>query len=117
MTAYVAFVWFRNWLLFGGPKFSHHSFWPRSAVALLPIIPVSLLFVAILRSVRSSDEMMRRIQIYSLAIAGTVTALLAVAYGLLEGPDFPHLSAWWTYSVFMIAWMLTFTITSRRYCR
>jgi len=85
------------------------------AVALLPLIPVIFVFVAIVRLLLATDELQRRVYVNSLAIAGGVTALLAVTYGLIESEQFPPLSAWWTYSVFMISWLIATFFVRRSY--
>jgi hypothetical protein len=84
-------------------------------VALLPIIPVGLALIAFIRCFRSMDEMMRRIQTESLAIAAGVTAMLSVTYGLIESPSFHYLSAWWTYTCIMGTWLISSFIVARRY--
>jgi hypothetical protein len=85
------------------------------AVALLPIIPVIFVFVAVVRLVLATDEMQRRIIVNSLALAGGVTALLAVTYGLLEGEVLPRPSAWITYITFMTSWIIAGIFVRRHY--
>jgi hypothetical protein len=84
-------------------------------LAALPVIPVLFLLIAIVRVVRGTDELQRQIYVESLAIAGGMTAMLAVTYGLIESERFPHLSAWWTYSTFMITWLIASFFVRRRY--
>ncbi|HEY4330265.1 MAG TPA: hypothetical protein VGN88_11060 [Phycisphaerae bacterium] len=114
MIIYVAVVWIRGWLL-QGPMFDSQVLWAHVMVVLLPIIPVALMTIAVMRCLQSMDELMRRIQTESLAIAGVVTALMAVTYGLLEGPHFPFLSAWRTYEVFGVTWLVTSIFLKWRY--
>ena len=116
MAIYVLAILCRGWLL-RGPLHDSQWSWTVISVALLPMIPVALMVIAIVRCVRSMDEMLRRIQTESLAIAGVVTALVSVTYGLLEGPKFPHLSAWWTYCVFMSTWLVMSIALCWRYAR
>jgi hypothetical protein len=85
------------------------------ALSLLPMLPVCLIFWAILRFLRGMDELGRRIMVDSLAIAGGMTAMLAATYGFIEGNMFPHLSAWWTYAVFMMTWLVASRFVMRRY--
>jgi hypothetical protein len=115
MVLFVVAIFIRGWLL-RGPMLHSELNWTLLIVALLPDIPVALMMVAVVRCLRSVDEMMRRIQTESLAIAGGVTAIMAVTYGLLEGPHFPVLSAWWTYIVFMATWLVATFIRQWRYC-
>jgi hypothetical protein len=85
------------------------------AIALSPLVPVVFVFIATVRCVLGMDEMMRRICVNSLAIAGGATALLSVTYGLIEGDSLPKLSAWWTYTTFMVAWLIASFFVRRRY--
>lgn len=113
MAAYVVVICIRHWLLFG-PMREAGEEW-RTAVALLPFIPTVFVFAAVVRLLRRTDELYRRICIDSLAIAGGATALLAITYGLIESDQFPHLSAWWTYVTFMMAWLVAQFFVRRQY--
>ena len=113
MVAYVAAIWVRNWLLHGPMR--HASQPVQWAVAVMPIVPVGLVFAAIVRLVLHTDEMQRRMYVDALALAGGATALLAVTYGLIEGEFAPHLSAWWTYGTFMMSWLVAQFFVRRRY--
>jgi hypothetical protein len=114
MLAYLGVLWFRNWLLSGPPQSALPDKW-QIAIALLPVIPVAFVLAAIVRLVRRTDEFYRRITVDSLAIAGGATAFLAATYGFIEGGTFPHLSAWWTYSTFMVAWLIASFFVRRQY--
>ena len=84
-------------------------------VAMLPLVPILLVFGAIVRYMLGVDELIRRIQVDSLALAGGATALIAAAYGLIEGDFAPKLSAWWTFVTFMMAWLIASFFVRRRY--
>jgi len=113
MATYLLAVYVSRKLLYGPMQHTNEGW--QLTIALLPLIPVILMFAAIIRLVRGTDELLRRIIVDSLAIAGGMTALLAVTYGLIEGDRRPHLSAWWTYSTFMIAWLIATFFVRRRY--
>jgi hypothetical protein len=86
---------------------THHLDNPwRTLIAVSPVIPVCFLFAAIVRYILATDELLRRMIVSSLALAGGATALLAVTYGLIEGEGFPFISAWWSYSTFMTSWII-----------
>jgi hypothetical protein len=87
----------------------------RTLVAVLPILPIIGVFAAIVRLILATDELMRRMIVNSLALAGGVTALLAVTYGLIEGEGFPFISAWWTYVTFMTSWIIAGFFVRRHY--
>ena len=109
MAAYVVLIFFSRWI------------WPqvppswRILIALLPVIPTIFVFVAIVRFTMAMDELQRNIVVHSLALAGGATALLSVTYGLLEGQVLPRPSAWCTYAVFMVCWLVASKFVSRRY--
>ena len=84
-------------------------------VALLPVLPVIGILVAVLRWLAGTDEFNRRLIVDALAIAGGTTALLAATYGFLEGSPLPRPSAWWTWTVFMVTWLVVTLVMKRRY--
>ena len=87
----------------------------QTVVALLPMIPAVFVFVSIVGYLLATDELVRRVAVDSLALAGGATALVAVTYGLLEGDGLPRPSAWWTYGVFMVSWIISSYFAWRRY--
>jgi hypothetical protein len=113
MAAYVG-VMLVSRMLLEGPMHHAANGW-QLLVALSPLVTVIFVFIAIVRWVMGTDEMMRRICVNSLAIAGGATALLAVTYGLIEGDSLPRLSAWWTYGTFMMAWLIATFFVRRHY--
>ena len=109
MFAYVIVILFSRWL------------WPsvngpwQIVVAVLPVIPAIFIFASIVRYLLATDELLRRIAVDSMALAGGATALIAVTYGLLEGERLPRPSAWWTYAVFMVSWLVAGVVVRRRF--
>ncbi|MBD8897747.1 hypothetical protein [Rhodanobacter sp. DHG33] len=59
------------------------SVWGRTALALLPILPVLMVTRAMVRLVTGSDELEQRMNLIGLAIAGTVVGTLCLAGGFL----------------------------------
>jgi hypothetical protein len=84
-------------------------------VALLPLLPLALVFAAVIRFVAHTDEMLRRLHMDALAIAGGITAFLALTYGCLEMAGLPKLSAWWTFMCIDLIWALAVFILKWRY--
>jgi hypothetical protein len=113
MTAYVATIWVSRSLLYG-PMRTASPGW-QYVVALLPLVPILLVFAAVVRYMLGVDELIRRMQVDSLALAGGATALIAAGYGLIEGDYAPKLSAWWTFVTFMMAWLIASFFVRRRY--
>ena len=87
----------------------------RLLVALLPVPPIIVVFIAVLQLLQGVDEFERRILIESLALAAGITAILSVTYGFLENAGFPTLSAWWTWTAVMGSWFISSLILRSRY--
>ena len=91
MTAYVLLILGSvYWLRVGHPT----GYW-RAAIALLPVLPIVLAMRAIVRVIRDSDELERRIELEAVAISALLVGtsffsagLLAAAHVIaLEGDD------------------------------
>jgi hypothetical protein len=113
IIAYTAVLYASRWLLVGTLRHATNGW--QLAVALTPMIPVIFVFIAIVRCVLGVDELQRRIYVDSLAVAGGATALLLVAYGLIEGDHLPKLSVFWPFAVFMMIWLVASFVVRRRY--
>lgn len=87
----------------------------KIVLALTPLVPLVFVFVSAIQFLRGIDELERQIHIEALAIAAGVTALLSVTYGFLEVAHFPRPSAWVTYSVVMVCWLIATPLVARRY--
>lgn len=110
MLAYMGAIMLSTRLLHGsvtGPL--------KVLVALLPLLPLIFMFVAVIRFLRYTDEMLRRLHIQAFAIAAGVTAFLALTYGCLEMAGFPRLSAWWTFFCIDMIWGFAVWMLERRY--
>lgn len=84
--------------------------------AISPMLPAAFMVGFIIRYVRRMDELQRRIQTESLAIAAGVTALLGLTYGFLEGSaGFPHIEAWWAWASVGFTWGIAGIVLRRRY--
>jgi hypothetical protein len=92
----------------------YHGPW-LTAIALLPVVPIFFVFLAGVRLFAKTDEFNKRIMTDSLAAAGVITALVAATYGFAEGTLVPRPSAWWTWSVFMVSWLIASFILRWRY--
>jgi O-antigen/teichoic acid export membrane protein len=87
----------------------------RYLLILAPLIPIAFMVPIFIRYFRETDEFQRRIVTESLAIAGGVTALLAVTYAFLESTGLPHPSAWFTWLAVMGSWAIARIFVARRY--
>lgn len=61
--------------------------WARMALSLLPVLAIAMAGRAILRFVRDSDEMQRRIQLEAFALAALVLGVGSFALGMLVKAD------------------------------
>lgn len=86
MATYVLLVFFAKWAL-------HHveSLPLRALVAVSPMLPIALTLRAMFRVILGQDELERRIDLESIALAAAATAAGFLGYGLLMNADVvPH---------------------------
>jgi chromate transport protein ChrA len=93
--------------------------WARAALALLPAVPIVFVARAVVRFVRDSDEMQRRIQLESFAQASLVLALGSFSLGLLALAGVLRIDAGLALILVLPAYMLAYGVfacmTARRY--
>jgi len=84
----------------------------RTAVTLLPVIPVAFLIRAMVRAIRGQDEFERRIDLESIAIGGALGGFGFFTYGMLLNakvlpmPE-PEAVAIWVLPVLLFAFGVT----------
>lgn len=84
--------------------------------AVSPMLPAAFVVASTMRRIRYMDELQRRIQTESLALAAAGTALLGLTYGFLEGSaGFPHVGAWWAWISVGAIWAVARIVLQRRY--
>jgi hypothetical protein len=87
----------------------------RAVVALAPMLPGCATCWAIVRQLARVDELQRRIQYESIAIAFAATALLTFSYGFLENVGYPRLSMFSVWPVMGAIWGVCVGINAWRY--
>lgn len=88
----------------------------RTALILLPMLPLAWFFWAFIQYLGRADELVRRVHIEALAVAAGATSFLALGYGLLEAlARFPRLELWWVFVAVGLIWSLAGFILWRRY--
>lgn len=87
----------------------------KIAVALAPMLPGAAVALSVMRQVRSSDELQRRIQLEALSLAFAGTALATFSYGFLENVGYPRLSMFFVWPLMAVLWMLGGFISGRRF--
>ena len=105
-------------LLFGSITLLQHatlaSPW-RDATALSPMLAFPAIFWAVLRQLRSLDELQLRIELEGLAFAFAGTAMLSFGYGFLEGTDWPRQSMFWILPLMVVLRFIGLQLARRRY--
>ena len=81
ISAYTVAILMSTWLL--KHALADAPAWQRAGIGLLPMIPVALVVRAMVRLIRDTDEMQRRIDLEAAAIAGMVVGLGYFTCGLL----------------------------------
>ena len=81
ISAYTVAILVSTWLL--KHVLGDAPAWQRAGIGLLPMVPVALVVRAMVRLIRDTDEMQRRIDLEAAAIAGTVVGLGYFTCGLL----------------------------------
>jgi hypothetical protein len=76
------------------------SLWGRTALALLPILPMLLVTRAMVRLVMGSDELEQRMNLVGLAIAGTAVGTLCMVGGFLAAAKVVRLDG----TVLLLVW-------------
>jgi hypothetical protein len=92
--------------------------WLLVLVAVIPVIPFAVFLLLFIRSIRSADEMERRIHLEALAVAFPLAVLLMMILGLLQlavdlsMDDWSYRHLW---PIVVIFYLLGLTLARRRY--
>ena len=78
-------------------------------------MPVAFVPVVVLRLLRETDELQRRITLEALAAAFALGSLLTFGYGLMQLAGAPPLSWMFVWPVYAACWLVTGLIARRRY--
>jgi hypothetical protein len=87
----------------------------RAAIALVPVVPAAFGIAAILRYIRTMDELEQHIHFEAVTFAFCTTGLLTFAYGLLENVDAPRVGFVWVLPATIVLWLIGQAIARRRY--
>ena len=87
----------------------------RYAIAVLPMIPATLVAVAWVRYYRTMDELQQRIALEALAFAFGGTALITFGYGFLDAAGLPSISWWWVWPIMAILWIVGGWLARKRW--
>ncbi|AJO79583.1 hypothetical protein [Pseudomonas sp. MRSN 12121] len=87
----------------------------RIAVSLIPVIPLIVMALVVIRQLRRLDELSQRIQLNALGIAFVCTALITFSYGFLEIAGLPRLSMFAVWPIMGSVWLVATLLGNRRY--
>jgi len=87
----------------------------RTLCALLPIAPMIVVAITVIRQIRQLDELARTIHLEALALAFVGTALTTFSYGFLETAGFPRLSMFFVWPLLAALWGFGAWLGWRRY--
>jgi len=114
MAAYLVLVIASMWLLH-----RVQAPLPRALVALLPVPPIALAMRAIMRYIRDTDELQRRIELEALSIATALVSLGYLTAGFLQKArviDVPSSVAMiWVFPLVCLSYGIAKVVIGRRY--
>lgn len=91
----------------------------RAFIALLPVFPIVLVMRAMVRYIRDTDELQRRIELESVSLAATLVSTLYMAGGFLQLAkvvDIPSgVAMLWVFPLVCFSYGLVKTVVARRY--
>ena len=93
--------------------------WLRALIALLPIPPIALAMRAVIRRIRDSDELQRKIELEAVSFASALVSLVYLAGGFLQLAkvvDVPSdVAMVWVFPLMCMSYGLAKLVIMRRY--
>jgi len=89
--------------------------WFIILISLTPALPVAFVLVAILRSIRDSDELQQRIQLMATALSAALTGFITFSYGFLENVGFPKFPTFFVFPMLIMIWGISLGYFNKRY--
>lgn len=84
-------------------------------VALMPAVPVIFVLIAMMRSIRDSDELQQRVHLLATSLAAALTGLITFTYGFLENVGFPKFPTHFVLPLLIVIWGISLGWFSKRY--
>lgn len=84
-------------------------------VSLAPVVPVTFILIAVMRSVRDSDELQQRVHLLAITFAAVMTGLVTFTYGFLENIGFPKFSTFLVLPMLFFFWGISLSWFTKRY--
>jgi len=117
MFAYVVILFACTWLL----RFplADASLWVHAGLSLLPVLPVAYVARSMVRLIRDSDELQRRIDLEAIAVASLFVTMGYFTAGLLAASDVIKVAGdvamIWVLPLWCLAFGLAKCWSARRY--
>ena len=84
-------------------------------VALMPVIPIIFVITSIMRGVRDSDELQRKVQFSAIMFSAVATGFITFSYGLLENVGFPPFPTIWVLPMMFVFWGISLGYFGKKY--
>ena len=78
----------------------------KTLIVLLPMLPVCLVGLAIIRFYNRMDEMHRRAMLENIALSAGFMAFMSLGLGFAENGGLPHLGIIWAWPLMGVGWLL-----------
>jgi hypothetical protein len=86
----------------------------RLLAIVLPVVPIWLMLVVVVRFYRHVDELERLKLLENIAISAGVAACLTTSWALLEDAGLPKLALTWAWPTLAITWAIATGVTALR---
>lgn len=87
----------------------------RIIIALTPVIPTIFVIIAIMRGLRDSDELQKKVQSSAIMFSGITTGLITFGYGFLEGIGFPKFPTIMILPMMFMLWGISLAYFWKKY--
>ena len=96
-------------------RLAHHTGSAMAlALAALPVVPVWLMFLAVVRHYRRIDEMAKIMLLRNIAFSTGIATCLIISYSLLMDAGLPRLSIVWAWPTLAVSWGIATAIREWR---
>lgn len=84
-------------------------------ITLIPVIPTVFVVISIMRALKDSDELQKRIQLQAVTFSAITTGLITFSYGFLENIGFPSFPTIWVLPIMFFLWGISLGFLWKKY--
>lgn len=84
-------------------------------ITLIPVIPTIFVVIAVMRALRDSDELQKKIQLQAITFSAIVTGLITFSYGFLENVGFPTFPTILVLPMMFVLWGFGVSFFSKKF--